>query len=349
MQIFIWLFSLVLALSVSGAELRLALGDNPEGTQPAHFSAALFGSGRPAAWKILADETPSAFAAFTDKAPVLTRQSVLAQTSQDLTDEHFPLLVYDGDIFRDFKFTTRFKIVSGIAEQMAGVVFRYQNETNFYVVRASALGKNVRFYKVVNGVRTDPIGPAVELTAGAWHTLAVQCEGTQIIFWLDDQQLMPPLGDSSFTEGKIGFWTKSDSVSYFTEAVVDYQPRVPVAQQVVNTTLAAQSRLLGLRIYTLATNRTTRVIASNNPAEIGQPGTEAELNAIETGAISLGRDDGVMLLTLPLHDHNGDFIAAVRVRLKSFFGETEKNAMSRALMVVKKMQEFGTTASDMHP
>lgn len=346
MRLFIWITSLVLTLSVSGAELRLAFGDYPVGTTPTNFSAALFGVGRPGAWKTLLDEIPSAFAPLTDKALNVTRQGVLAQTSQDLTEERFPILVYDGDIFRDFKLTTRFKIVSGVVDQMAGVVFRYQNPTNFYVVRASALGKNVRFYKVVNGVRTDPIGPSVDLAAGTWHTLAVQCEGTQITFWLDDQQLTPPLGDNSFSEGKIGFWTKSDSVSYFADTVVNYKPRVPIAQQVVNATLADQPRILGLRIYALETNNATGIVASNDKSEIGQTGTEAELNAIQDGAVSLGRDHGTIILTLPLHDRNGDYIAAVRVKLKSFWGETEKNALTRAMIIVKKMQEFGVTADD---
>ena len=39
----------------------------------------------------------------------------------------------------------------------AGVAFRYQDPKNYYVVRASALGGNVRFYKFVNGVRSDPL------------------------------------------------------------------------------------------------------------------------------------------------------------------------------------------------
>ena len=34
---------------------------------------------------------------------------------------------------------------------MAGLAFRFQNASNFYVVRASALGHNLRFYKMVNG------------------------------------------------------------------------------------------------------------------------------------------------------------------------------------------------------
>jgi len=173
---------------------------------------------------------PSAFAPLTDKAPDVSRHGVLAQTSGDATDERFPMLLFTGEKFRNFKFTTRFKIVSGIAEQMAGVVFRYQNSSNYYVVRASALGKNVRFYKVVDGLRSDPIGPDLDVSGGVWHALAVQCEGTQISFWYDDKLVMPALGDNSLNEGLLGFRTKSDTVAYFSDATVDYTPVIPAAQ-----------------------------------------------------------------------------------------------------------------------
>jgi len=254
----------------------------------------------------VADEVPSAFAPLTDKAPVVTRRVVLAQTSQDATDERYPILVYEGGVFHNFQFSTRFKLVSGVAEQMAGVVFRFQNVSNFYVARVSALGRNVRFYKVVNGLRADPIGPQVEIGAGVWHTLAVQCEGNQIKLLLDDRLVMPALGDNSFAEGKIGFWTKSDSVSYFADAVVTYTPRIPGAQLLVNSVMQQEPRILGLRIYTLATNGLPRVLASKEAAEIGQPGTDAEAAAIREGTVSFGRERGAVLVTLPLHDRNGD-------------------------------------------
>lgn len=347
MRIFTLAFALALAMSVSGAELRFNFGDFAEGSTPTNFSSALFGAGKPGAWKVAMDDVPSAFAPLTDKAPSVTRHGVLAQTSQDMTDEHFPMFVYGNEIFRNFKLTTRFKIISGVAEQMAGVVFRYQNSSNFYVVRASALGKNVRFYKVVNGQRSDPIGPVLGVSVGAWHTLAVQCEGNQINIFYDDQLVMPPLGDNSFAEGKVGFWTKSDSVSYFSDTVVNYTPRIPVAQALVNSVMEKQPRILGLRIYTLSSTNTTRIIASKDPAEVGQPGTEAELAAIQSGTISFGREKGVVLVTLPLHDRNGEDIAAVRVRLNSFWGETQDNAVNRATLIRKIMQAQCSSAEEL--
>ncbi|HTL73790.1 MAG TPA: hypothetical protein VL863_10845 [bacterium] len=347
MRIYLWIFCLALVSPLRGAEIHFNFSDDPSGAVPTNFVPILAGSGQPGVWKTVLDEVPSAFTPFSGQAPEVTRHRVLAQTSEDMTDERFPMLLFTGEQFRNFKFTTRFKLVSGIAEQMAGVVFRYQNSSNYYCVRASGLGNNVRFYKVVNGLRSDPIGPALKVTAGEWHTLAVQCDGTQISFWYDDKLVMPPLGDNSLNQGLLGFRTKSDAVAYFTDAEVVYTPIIPATQAVVNRIVEQQTRLLGLRVYTLQTNDTTRVIASKDPAEIGKEGTDAELKAIQNGAVSFGREKGVVLVTMPLHDRNGDYIAAVRIRLKSFFGETQDNALTRARMIVKQMQEQISSEKDL--
>ena len=193
----------------------------------------------------------------------------------------------------------------------------------------------MRFYKVVNGVRSDPIGPGVDVSAGDWHTLTVQCQGNQITCWLDDKLVMPPLQDSSFSAGKIGFRTKSDTVGYFGDTTITYTPVVPLVQTVVQDVLKEQPRILGLRIYTLDDHGQPRIIASKNEKEMGQPGTDAEKCAITDGKIYFGRDKGTVMLTLPLRDRNGDPIAAVRVQLKSFLGETQDNALTRAAMIVK--------------
>ncbi|MEI6074063.1 MAG: hypothetical protein WCS94_00730 [Verrucomicrobiota bacterium] len=347
MRFFTLLGSLLAAWCASSAELRFDFSTTPEGKTPTNFSAGLFGAGPAPAWQTISDEVPSAFAPFAGQAQTMTRQTVLAQTSQDPTDERFPLLVYNGEEFRDFKFTARFKIVSGVTEQMAGVVFRFQNTSNFYVLRASALGKNIGFYKVVNGERQSPVIVATSITTNVWHSLTVDCSGIYIEVSLDGQKALPTITDKSPPDGKIGFWTKSDAVSHFTEAVVSYTPRIPAAQSLINTILKSQPRILGLRIYTLATTNSTRILASKELAELGQPGTEAELKALQEGAVSFGRESGTVIVTLPLHDRNGEPIAAVRIKLKSFLGEMQNNAITRATTIVKSMQEICTSGDDL--
>jgi hypothetical protein len=347
MRIFVLLCGLLPGWLATGAELQFNFGELAASGSLTNFHPALYGGGGPMAWKILPGEAPSGFAPYSDKAPNTGGGSVLAQTSQDQTDERFPMYIYDGETFRNFRFTTKFKIVSGVAEQMAGVVFRFQNASNFYVTRVNVLGKNIRFYKVVNGVRSDPIGPACNVEPGTWHQLAVQGDGNQFTLWLDGRPVMPTLGDNTFAEGKIGFWTKSDAVSYFTGAVVDYTPVVPAAQALVNSIMQQEPRILGLQIYALGTSNTTSIIASKEPAERGQPGTGAELAAIRAGSVWFGRTRDAVFVTLPMHDRNGDYIAAVRLKLKTFFGETQDNAVNRAMIILNLMEASCTSGDDL--
>jgi hypothetical protein len=347
MRKFLFGFWLALALPAAGAEIKIDFGDVATGPMPTNFHAALAGGGRPGEWKIIMDEVPPLLAPLSPQAPVVTRRAVVAQTSTDPTDERFPMLIYDGETFKDFNLTTRFKIAGGTAEQMAGVVFRYQNESNCYVIRASALGNNVRFYKVVDGVRSNPIGPETDIATNTWHTLAVQCQGNQITCWLDGKLVMPTLHDNSFATGKIGFRTKSDAVGYFGDTTILYTPRVPKAQGVVQGILKEQPRILGLRLYTLDDQGRPHVIASKLEKEIGQPGSDAEKAAITAGKVYFGRGKGTVAVTLPLRDRNGDPMAAVRVQLKSFFGETQDNALTRATMIVKTIQAQITSKEEL--
>jgi hypothetical protein len=342
---------LALAVSASGAEIKIAFSDFTAGQSPTNFHNALAGAGQPGNWKIVTDESPSAFApllpGMTPTARAV-RRPVLAQLSRDPTDEHFPMFIYDGQTFKDFKLATPFKIVGGVAEQMAGVVFRFQNASNFYVLRASALGRNVRFYKVVDGIRSEPLGPALDIATNTWHTLAVQCLGAQITCWFDGKPLMATLNDSSFSAGKIGFWTKSDAVSYFGDTTIDYTPIIPPAQALVDSIMKKYPRILGLRIYLPDADGRLRVLASKNKSEIGLAGADAESNTFTNGAIYYGHGKGTVDVDMPLTDRNGNPIAAVRVQLKSYMlGETRDMVLTRVRIIINEMQKQVLSKTDL--
>jgi hypothetical protein len=343
--------SLAFAMSASGAEIKINWGDFTTGQSPTNFHNALAGAGQPGDWKIVTDESPSAFTPLMPQikstAPGV-RRPVLAQLSQDPANERFPMFIYDGQTFKNFKLTAPFKIVSGVAEQMAGVVFRFQNASNFYVIRVSELGRNLKFYKVVDGIRSDPIGPQLAIAPNTWHTLAVQCLGDQITSWLDDKPVMPTLNDSSFSAGKIGFWTKSDAVSYFGDTTIDYTPLVPAAQSLVRDILKKYPRLVGLRIYAPDATGQMRILASKNEAEIGLPGTDADKLVFTSGNPSIGHNKGTVLVDEPLNDRNGVTMATVRVELKSHtFAETQAMVLTRARIVIDAMQAQVLTKDDL--
>jgi hypothetical protein len=341
-------FSLMLAGSATAAELVFDFSDVPAKQIPPGFTNLVAGKGRPGDWRVIMDEFPSALPSFTNQSPAMTSLPVLGQFSFDVTDERFPILLYDRATFSDFTLTTRFKLVEGVVEQMAGIVFRAQDAKNFYVIRASGLGNNVRFYKMVAGMRSAPIGSEVSVPRGVWHELKIECQGNSIRAELNGREVIPPLTDTSFAAGRIGFWTKSDSISYFADTRVTYTPRELPAQILVRDALREYPRLVGLKIHLLDERGEPRVAASGNAEEIGLAGSDTEKKTIAGGTVFYARGGSVVTVIQPLRDRNGDPIAAVSVTMRPFPGQTEQNALQRALPIVKSIQARVQTMAELN-
>jgi len=330
---------IIFALPLLGAERKFDFSQIHENETPKGFRSTVVGSGKPGDWKVVLDDVAPMLPPLSPQAHVVAKQAVLAQLSQDPTDEHFPLLILEGETFDDFTLTTRFKTVRGDKEQMAGIAFRIQDEKNFYVLRASSLGNTFRFYKVVNGERGPLFGPEIPITNGVWQEMAIECKGTQIRCSLNGQQVIPTLTDSSFPSGRIGFWTKSDSVSYFADPKIVYRPREVPAQVILRDVLKKYPRLLGLKIYVPGNDpNAPRLAASKEQKEVGQLGARIEQDVISQGTVYYGKEKDSVSVVMPLRDRNGEPIAAVRLIMKSAAGQTEENALIRAQPIVKAMQ-----------
>jgi len=342
----------LVALWLSGpafaAELSLDFRECTLNEPPPSFRSTLTGEGKPGDWRIILDDAPLALPPLSPRTSNANKRPVLAQLARDGTDEHFPLLIYEEEVFGDFILTSRFKIVDGVAEQMAGIAFRIQDERNYYYIRASALGSTFSFFKIVNGTRSPPVGVKVEISKGVWHQLELDCKGNDIRALLDGREVLPPLSDKSFLSGKLGYWTKSDSVSYFADTHLSYIRKEIFAQTLVRDALKKYPRLLGLKIFA-ATNGQAKpqIIASSNLKEIGQPGRAAEQDVIAHSRIYQGKESDAVMVTLPLHDSNGETVAAVKVVMKAFPGQTEKNAIARAMPIVQLLEARVQSANDL--
>lgn len=313
---------------------------------PAGWHSTVSAEGKPGIWKIVEDEAPNAFPSISPNAPA-PKKKVLAQLSRDITDEHYPILVYTNELLGDFTFKTKIKCVAGAVEQMAGIVFRYQDEQNYYYLRASAKGSTFRFFKVVGGQRSAPIGRELPIAPGVWHELAVECKGNQINCFLNGKQEIPTLTDNSFISGRIGFWTKSDSVSHFTDGHVVFTPREPFIRTLLREMKEKYPRVLALRVYgRTPSNSALRVMASTEESELQQPATDVEQKIFEMDTPFFGRLRKGIVVTLPVHDRNGEVIAALRVEMTSFFGQTENNALARAMPIAKDLERRIVEASD---
>ena len=343
-----WVVLLLSAGLASAAEYSFDFGSTPVGKTPASFRSTLTGQGKPGDWQVILDEVAPKLAPLTPGVTNNARQPVLAQLSRDSTDEHFPLLIYEDEVYGDFSLTTQFKTVQGIAEQMAGIAFRIVNETNYYVVRASSLGNTFRFYKVVDGQRGQLIGVDAPVSAGVWHEIKVECKGNEIRCSLDGNQLIPTITDSSFNSGKIGFWTKSDSVSVFAGTKIVYTPREPAAQKLVRDIAARYSKLLGLQLFvTGVTAGNPRLIATKEGGVTEKPEAKVVDDVIREANTYYGKGKKCVIVTMPLRDRNGEVVAAARLVMSTFPGQTEKNAIERAAPIVREIQKRVRSLEDL--
>jgi hypothetical protein len=324
---------------VRGVDRSFDLSQHPVNSLPKEFKSVITGQGKPGEWKIVPDNLPSMMPAINPQTASTTPGLALAQLATDRTDEHFPLLILGEDHYTDFAASTKFKIVSGQQEQMAGLAFRIQDERNYYVVRASVLGRNLRFYKFVNGQRSEPIGVDLDVSAGNWHELKVDCKGSVIRIYLDGKEPIPALTDYSFTGGKVGLWTKSDTIAHFAETRISYIPREKLADILVRRAMEKHRKLLGVKIYAYTGQPPQlKIIASSKQDEIGSPGADVERDVIGRDLTYAGKTGVTASATLPLHDRNGEVVAAVRVVMSQIRGQSDQQILSRALPIIKAME-----------
>jgi len=183
------------------------------GQAPANFSFGLTGGGRPGIWIVKKDEASP------------ERGNFLAQADADRTSYRFPVAVLNDVTAKDLDISVRFRPVSGGVDQAAGLVWRYQDANNYYIVRANALEGNVVLYKVENGKRTDlPLkgsgrtyGKKADVPKNTWSLMGVTVRGSLFTVSLNGQGLYE-VEDSTFSgAGRVGVWTKADSVTYFDD------------------------------------------------------------------------------------------------------------------------------------
>ena len=143
---------------------------------------------------------------------------------QRATENEFNVIVAPGGPYDNVDVSVRFKPMSGREDASAGIVFRF-SEGRYYVIRANVLENNFNFYYYDRG-RRQLSGANVKAPAlGQWHRLRITAVGDRIQGWLNDQVLIDRR-DSRFKSGRVGLWTKADSITAFASSQRQ-QPGLP--------------------------------------------------------------------------------------------------------------------------
>lgn len=119
----------------------------------------------------------------------------------------------------------KFKPLSGKEDQAGGLIFRFRDANNYYVVRGNALEGNVVLYKTVNGKRSSlPVkgrmfgyGLDAKVPTSKWSTLRVDFSDALFTVSLNGSKLFEAEDPTIKDAGGVGVWTKADSVTLFDD------------------------------------------------------------------------------------------------------------------------------------
>src|ERR1051326_6740085 len=170
------------------------------GVVPHGWTATQTGKGE-AKWTIEEDVT----------AP--SKPNVLKQSGQAA----YPVCLKNEPKIKDGFVEGKFRPVSGKGDQAGGVIWRAKDADNYYVARANALEDNVCIYHTIKGKRTEKKRVSLKVAGNQWHALRVDFEASHFKVALDGKPALE-WDDETFKEaGKVGVWTKADSVTLFDD------------------------------------------------------------------------------------------------------------------------------------
>jgi hypothetical protein len=178
------------------------------GAPPSGFELARTGKGAEGKWIVREDK---------DKPG----NHLLVQESADKTDYRFPLAVVKDGTYKDVTLSVRAKPVSGEVDQGFGLVWRYRDANNYYITRCNADEDNCTIYHVVKGSRRPFQNKSGKVATNTWHKLKMAAKGDHFTVWFDGEKVLDAKDETFQEAGRVGLWTKADSVIQFDDLTIE--------------------------------------------------------------------------------------------------------------------------------
>jgi hypothetical protein len=221
---------LFLALPLAAQEVRVNLAKERPGSEPARFLAVV------GDWVVANDDRgqhviqvdgrqwikgqPSAGLAAKARTIYGSKHEEFIDSVQAYA--YFPYAVSaDVDDFRGGEISMRFRLLGGQLDQCAGILFNVKQNGDYLTVRFNGKEDNLVLWTFKQGKRSfvKKGTENVHLNMGEWHTMKIAVNGTALRSYLDDKLLLEyTLAEP--VSGKVGLWSKTDSVSQFADYVV---------------------------------------------------------------------------------------------------------------------------------
>jgi hypothetical protein len=200
------------------------------GIVPKNFIVGTLVDGRPAGkWKVIDIKTSMSLLEKLDQRDH-TRVRKVLQNREAPSAPHVFAQLKNGGYFTDFNVVlieettatdfdlkVSFLAIAGRGDMGGGLIWRALDHKNYYIARANPLEQNIRFYRVVNGVRHKLKNFNHMISIKAWQTLRVVARGNRFKIFFNEQPVIDISDETFQAGGKIGLWTKADALTYFDD------------------------------------------------------------------------------------------------------------------------------------
>jgi hypothetical protein len=135
---------------------------------------------------------------------------------------YFPYAIAkDVADFQNGEISVRFKLISGQLDTCAGILFNSKPNGDYLTVRFNGKEDNVVLWTFNKGKRSFVKRGTenVPLAMNQWNTLKIAVHGTSLQGYLNGKLLLE-YTMAEPVSGRIGVWSKTDSVSYFDDFTV---------------------------------------------------------------------------------------------------------------------------------
>ena len=185
-------------------------GKEDVGAPPVDFEFLRTGGGEPGQWTVVPDTTA-------------VEGTAIEHVSVDPREDRYPLAIYAPLSPRDARISVRFKIIKG-SMQTAGLVARFVDADNYYLVSPNALEERVDLFRVQNGRMERIWGTDADVGRYHWQTLDLIVEHDQFTVALDKKWLFTASDRAFLGAGRIGLRTEEDNVTRFDQLEIKPLP-----------------------------------------------------------------------------------------------------------------------------
>jgi hypothetical protein len=134
--------------------------------------------------------------------------------------EYYPMAVQtDPTEYSDFTLEAQFKSAGGRFDCSGGLIFRYVDDKNFYLLSAGCPNDYFALSRMFGGKIETLKQSVVPTDKDTWYRLKVTAQGGHFMCY-DNGKMIFDFDDSKIRKGRIGLWTRDDSQVEFDDVTI---------------------------------------------------------------------------------------------------------------------------------